>query len=231
MGVFLYADRKWAMVLLIDSLAAIALSFIPGPPLLKNPGTLPSILGGLEIDSISAITADSLTSSRLSIWKTTLSELDAIERLWTGVGGNGFARLQVLYGVAIKPGGHVHAHNVVIQGICDWGITGVLLLGAFVYQSMLKPIVADRKLNDPTALGGIVFLLVTGMLDASLYHLEFLTYLAIAMAYLIARKPASRTAQIVFPTPLVIAVMLALAMIHTQTQDYRIGLSWYFPTR
>ena len=231
MVVFIYCDRRWAKTLLIDNIAAIALSFLPAPPFPKPEGVLPRILGGVQLKSIDEVTVDTLTSSRLTIWHSTLSGLNDIGRLWTGVGGNGYARLQVMHSVIFKPAGHVQAHNGIVQSICDWGLVGLMLFGGFVYQSTIRPIIADRKINDPTALAGIVYLLVTGMLDATLYHLEHLIYLTIAMAWLISQKPLRDEKRIVIPAPVVIALLLGLALIHTQTIDYRIGLYWYFPTQ
>ena len=68
------------------------------------------------------------------------------------------------------------------------------------------------------------------MLDATLYHLEHLIYLAIAMAWLISQKPYQDEKRIAIPAPVVFALVLGLALIHTQTFDYRIGLYWYFRT-
>lgn len=229
---FIYADRKWVSVLFIDSLAAIALSFIPAPPFPKPEGKLPRILGGSQlVSSLSQVTADSISSFRLSIWQSALSGLDSIERLWTGVGGNGFARLQVMHGIKIHIPGHVQAHNGIVQSICSWGLIGTTLLTGFFYQSTLKPIIADRKINNPTALAGIIYILVTGMVDATLYHLEHLIYLSIALAYLISQKPLPETKTIAIPAPFVVALIAGMMLIHTQTFDYRIGLYWYFRTQ
>lgn len=234
MAVFIYCDRRWAKILLIDSIAAIALSLVPDPPFPKVAGVLPRFLGGERLRSLDAVTADSLSSMRLTIWESLLSSLNAVGRLWTGVGGNSTARLQVMHGAVMNLPGHirhVHAHNIIVQSICDWGLVGLTLLTGFFYQSTLRPIIADRKNNDPTALAGIVYLLVTGMFDATLYHLEHLIYLAIALAWLISQKPTQDARKMAIPAPAVIAYLLGLALLHTQTLDYRIGLYWYFPTQ
>ena len=230
-AVFIYTDRSWAKTLFLDSITAIGLSLMPDPPFAKAIGYLPRILGGVQLESLDAVTVDTLTSSRLTIWKSTLSGLNEIGRLWTGVGGNGYARLQVMHGVVIKPPGHVHGHNVIVQSICDWGLVGLTLFTALFYRSALSPIIADRKHNNPTALAGVVYLLVTGMLDATLYHLEHLIYLAVALAYLISQKQPDTSRGIAIPTPALIALMLGMALIHMQTLDYRIGLFWYFRTQ
>ena len=223
MAVFVYSDRRWAKQMLIDSLAGLALSLIPTPPL---PGVPNIVVRSLDVASVNA-----LTSSRLAIWQSTLSGLNDIGRLWTGVGGNGFARLQVMHGVVTVAPGHVQAHNIIIQSICDWGLIGFTLLTTFFYRSSLRPIYAECKHYDPTALAGVVYLLITGMLDATLYHLEHLNYLAIALAYLFSQKQVWNANGIVLPAPLVIALLLGLALVHALTLDYRIGLLWYFPTQ
>lgn len=68
------------------------------------------------------------------------------------------------------------------------GVIGVTLLIGFFYQSTLKPIFGADKSSNATALAGITYILVTGMFDATLYHLEHLIYLVIAVAYLISKK-------------------------------------------
>ncbi|MEI7428962.1 MAG: O-antigen ligase family protein [Betaproteobacteria bacterium] len=231
MAVFIYTDRCWAKILLLESIIAIALSLFTDPAYPGASGSWPRIVGSGAINSIGDITANSLSASRLEIWGATLSGLNNIGNLWTGIGGNGFARLQTMHGVVIMSPGHVHGHNVIIQSICDWGIVGVVLLSGFFYQSIIRSIITDLKHNEPTALAGITYLLVTGMLDATLFHLEHLIYLAIAMAWLISQKPQSDVKPNVIPVALAIALLLGLALLHTQTFDYRIGLGWYFRTQ
>ena len=229
--VVLYSDRRWAKTLLIDGIVAIALTYIPPPPFPKPFGKLPRILGGVQLESLSQVTVDTLTSFRLKIWQSTLSGQDGIGRLWTGVGGNGYARLQTMYGVKLFIPGHVQAHNVIVQSICDWGLIGTALLAGFFCQSALRPVITEHKQYDPTALAGVVYLLVTGMFDATLYHLEHIVYLAIAMAWGISQRALCGNKEIVVPTSVVVALLVVLALIHMQTFDYRIGIFWYFPTR
>jgi hypothetical protein len=222
-AVFIYTDRNWAKTLLIDSATAIALSLVPNPPL----PNIASVLGR----SFGVASADAASSFRLAIWQSTLSGLNDIGRLWTGVGGNGFARLQVMHEVAISARGHIQAHSIIVQSICDWGLVGLMLIVSFFYTSTLRPITTDRKHNDPTALSGIAYLLITGLFDATLYHLEHLVYLAIALAYLFSQRRSQDANSIAIPMPGVIALLVGLALIHMQALDYRIGLFWYFPTQ
>ena len=69
------------------------------------------------------------------------------------------------------------------------------------------------------------------MFDATLYHLEHLNYLVIALALLFGRKLGDKSKRIEISPTFVVASLLVLVAIHTQAIDYRIGLNWYFPTR
>jgi hypothetical protein len=232
MVAFIFADRNHGKTLFLDSAAGFMLSLIPEPPLHGQSYDLMqrSLLEVLQ-RTHDTKTLDSLSSLRLSIWKSTISGLIEIEKLWTGVGGNGFARLQVAYGVAITPPRHVHAHNFIVQSICDWGLIGLGLFTAFIYQSTLKPVIAAGRKYDPTAMAAIIYLVVTGMLDATLYHLEHLTYLAIALAYLISKRCVKESNNIHISGAMVVVFIVTLALIHMLAIDYRIGLFWYFPTQ
>ena len=69
------------------------------------------------------------------------------------------------------------------------------------------------------------------MVDATLFHLEHLIYLAIAIAWGISQRAMRDEKKIAVPASLAITLIISLALIHTQTFDYRIGLSWYFRTQ
>jgi len=51
------------------------------------------------------------------------------------------------------------------------------------------------------------------------------------MAWLISQKPPRDEKSIAIPGAVVIGLLLGLALIHTQSFDYRIGLGWYFRTQ
>lgn len=231
MVIFVILDRSWFKTLLIDTTLAIALSLIPSPAFPVNQWTPGTVARTLEVITGNAPASATVTSGRLGIWQSTLTGLADINRLWTGVGGNGFARLQVLYGAEISVRGHIHPHNVIVQFICDWGIIGLILLLSFFSQSTLRPIISNARLNNPTALTGVVYLLITGMFDATLYHLEHLIYLAISIAYLSSRTTAEPSNRIALPSVAGITFILALMALQMNALDYRIGLYWYFPTQ
>lgn len=226
MAIFIYCDRSTSSIrtLLIDTGAALVLSIIPAPA-----GPFGGFFNALHRSS-DVGSADALSSLRLSLWQSTLSELTEQGRLLIGAGGSGFARLQVMYGAQIIPPGHVQPHNFLVQAIADWGLIGLILFLAFSYRGSLGPIIAKGSRNHPAALAGLIYLIITGMLDASLFHLEHLIYLAIVLALLLPPSPPEKST-IVVKRRLLLMLIAASALLHTLTADYRIGLFWYFPTR
>lgn len=229
MLIFVWIDRTWLRVLLIDAALAIALSLLPPPAFPVNewtPGTVARTLNTISGETPTLAVA---TSGRLGIWQSTVAGLSDIGRLWTGVGGNGFVSLQNLHGVEITVRKHIHPHNAIIQIVCDWGIVGLALLAVFFWQSTLRPIIGRARHNNPTALAGISYLLITAMFDATLYHLEHLLYLSIAVACLTTRESTDSPGKVVQIPPVVVMAFISfLAALHTQTLDYQLGASSYF---
>jgi O-antigen ligase len=229
-AIFVLLDRTWLKTLLIDTTVAILISQIPPPAFPINQWTPGALARTVQELSGSATSATAAISMRLDIWRSTLSALIESGNLWTGFGGNGFARLQVIHGVQIGMRPQVHPHNAIVQILCDWGLIGLLLIFALLANSLVKPMFLDRESSDPMAVSGIAYLLVTAMFDATLYHLEHLTYFAIATGLLLRHSwRTSERAQQIHPA-LVIAMIAILAGLHLATQDYRIGLYWYFRT-
>lgn len=234
MAVILYCDPKQVWEMVLDNCIAIGLSFLQPPPYHTGENALPQFLGGTPIRPINEVTLDSLSSARISIWWSSIRSIDEQGRLWIGVGGNGFARLQTLYGGAISYPGHVQAHNAIVQSICDAGITGTLILLGFAWSTLWQPIVACLKKKDALPVAGITYITITGMLDATLYHLEHLVYLSILIGLLYAghgQAGQRETTTIRIPPQVTCLILIFLSVAHLMTLDYRIGLYWYFPTQ
>lgn len=197
-----------------EVLLAIALSVVFA---VDSPAT--GLYAGV-VRSAGATTVESLSSARLSMWVKTIEALSCSGSLLMGVGGNGFARLGISQ-MAIE----FQPHNIVIQTIADWGFIGLgISLGyvAFLSWRLASRAVAANAL--PTIapwLGYVVYFLITGMLDATLYHLEHLIYLSAGLAALYAAIPEDNSvAKVVVPRGIV-AVGLALAcVLHWAMLDY-----------
>lgn len=229
-AVFLLLDRTWLKTLLIDTTVAIALSQIPPPAFPVNQWTPGTVARTMEELTGNASSATAASSMRLSLWQTTLSALGDGGNLWTGLGGNGFARLQTMHGVQISTRPQIHPHNAIVQLICDWGIIGLLLITAILVNLLLRRASLNREESDPTAVAGITYLLITSMFDATLYHLEHLVYFSIATGLLLGRSRSATEKTIPINPILIVAVVSALVAAHFAAQDYRIGLYWYFRT-
>lgn len=229
-AVFVLLDRTWLKTLLIDSALAILISLIPPPPFPVNQWTPGTVARTIEEVTGSASSATAASSMRLTLWQTTLSALHDGGHLWTGLGGNGFARLQTMHGVQISMRPHIHPHNAIVQIICDWGIFGLLLIVALVVNSLAKRELLARQSADPRGLAGILYLLFTAMFDATLYHLEHLVYFAITTGLLLRQGPEPGTKALSIRPLLIVAAVAVLVSLHLMAQDYRIGLYWYFRT-
>lgn len=228
-AVFVLIDRSWLKTLLIDTTIAVLISQIPPPAFPINQWTPGTIARTAQELTGSATSSTAAASMRLELWRATLSALSNEGSLWTGMGGNGFARLQVIHGVQIGLRPQVHPHNAIVQIVCDWGLVGLLLVTALLTSSLAKRRLLDGRSSDPISVAGIAYLLITAMFDATLYHLEHLTYFAIA-AGLLLRSPSASERTLQIHPAIVIAAVSMLAGLHLATQDYRIGLYWYFRT-
>jgi hypothetical protein len=171
---------------------------------------------------------DGMSSGRLSLWLKTLDALHESDVALWGAGGNGFVRLRLMFDQIFHP------HNIVLQVLTDWGAGGFLLLLWLVRQGLPDHISARKGSNDGmVGLGAalMVFLLVTGLLDGGLYHLQYLFFAAIAFA-LIA-KPKDNAArggtlaiQRINVSRLGIAALLLAAMLlHWSARNHRVEWS------
>lgn len=229
---FACLDPTLRKSILLDNVAAIVLSFSQPPPYLTGKEVaLPQFLGGTRLTQAEKVSLDWYSSSRLTMWSNTLLALNEAGGIWTGLGGNGYVRMQVLHGIDFFPRGHVHAHNVVIQSICDWGVPGTILLGAFAVQTLLRTAIGCLKTHDATALAGVTYIVVTSMFDATLYHLEHMIYLVIAASILFARRTGAPEVTLTVRRPALLGCLAAMALVHALAFDYSTGLYWYFPSR
>lgn len=223
-GLLVRKKQFWFEVLADVAVAAI-LSSLPPQAL---PGA--SNLVDTTARTLQGSNLNQVSSSRVSMWTDTLHWLYDNGRLLNGVGGNGFARMQTLWQAEIKPAGHVQPHNLVIQILSDWGIIGLTLFSALLLVTA-RTIFATAEWNRAriVALGTLIYLLVSSMFDASMYHLEFLVYFSVASGFLLSGTPP-KTAVIFIPKVLPAIVLIGVIGIHLAVTDHRIGLSWYFPT-
>lgn len=224
-----YGDRSSIKALTIDTVIAIlAATSLPPPH-----GSL-GFLSAVFERSANATSLDGLSASRITMWQSTLAHLFNNGLHWWGAGGNGYIRIQTLGGAELLLPGHIHPHNFVVQAMCEWGAVGLLIFLAGTSIWTIRSHIGASIRSTPVAFAGVAHICVTGMLDATLYHMEHLIYLTISLAICASSTVSlygtdcSRTIRI--PTPIVVAVLLALLVPHALAIDYRIGLPWYFPT-
>jgi hypothetical protein len=167
---------------------------------------------------------DGISSGRLTLWLKTIDALRDPYTMIFGAGGNGFVRLQLMWDAqSFQP------HNIILQVLSDWGVGGFLLLVLLVKQGISGRL-AWKASKDGKAVLGVAlmaFLLVIGLLDAGLYHLQYLFFAAIAFA-LIA-KPVDHGAhdgmasikRICVPRLGIAALLLAAMFLHWTVRNYR----------
>ena len=125
-------------------------------------------------------TLDGLSSGRVTLWLKTVGALQDPWIALFGAGGNGFVRMQLMTWKMLI----FHPHNIALQVLTDWGIGGLCLLLWLVKQGLPPRAIWKSGKGGVAGLGMalIVFLLVTGLLDGGLYHLQYLFFAAIAFA-------------------------------------------------
>lgn len=169
-------------------------------------------------------TIDGISSGRLSVWLKTIDALRDPGTLLFGAGGNGFVRLQLMWDEqSFQP------HNIILQVLSDWGLGGLLLLVLLLKQGVAGYLDWKASRDGKVVLGValMAFLLVTGLLDAGLYHLQYLFFAALAFA-LIA-KPVDRGAcdgvealqRTCIPRLGIAALLLASVFLHWTVRNYR----------
>lgn len=223
-AIMAYGDKSLLKPLLVDS-AIAAIGALLLPPAMPNFGFLDGFMRSSRARSV-----DELSSLRLSLWHSTLTYINNNDLLWRGAGGNGFIRIQTLFGADITPPGHIHPHNFVVQALCDWGIIGTFFFLAFAICTIHKLPVQAIVRGNPAATAAAVYIVITGMLDATLYHLEHLLYFACALALCLSSAEIAKERGLLVPRYLVIGGLLMLLIPHLLSIGYRIGMIWYFPT-
>lgn len=162
-------------------------------------------------------TLDAVSSGRTTVWLKTLSALQDLHIALFGAGGNGFVRLHLWYRQIFHP------HNIILQLLSDWGAGGLFLLLWLVKEGMPKCLRrADKDSVAGLGFALMVFLLVTGLLDGGLYHLQYLFFAAIAFALLTVAEPNDeRINQITISRLGVAALLVATIFLHWAVKDYR----------
>ena len=170
-------------------------------------------------------TIDGISSSRLTLWLKTLDALRDPHTMLLGAGGNGFVRLQLMWdGQSFQP------HNFILQVLSDWGIGGGLLLVLLIKQGISGRVLAWKANKDGKVMLGaalLAFLLVTGLLDAGLYHLQYLFFAAIAFALIAqpvdhgAHDGVHAIQRVCVPRLGIAVLVLAAMLLHWTVRNYR----------
>lgn len=210
--------RGWLLEVIVA--LTLAILFDVGNPLM-------GLLNAFFRSEIGVSGIDGMSSGRLSLWLKTFDALHEPGVALFGAGGNGFVRLRLMFDQIFHP------HNIVLQALTDWGAGGFLLLLWLVRQG--KPGCSAWKTSNggKAGLGAalMVFLLVTGLLDGGLYHLQYLFFAAIAFALIAkpvdhgARDGMASIRQICVPRLGIAALLLAAMFLYWTERNYRVDWS------
>ena len=179
-------------------------------------GIIGALFRGFLIDNPSI---DSISSARLTLWSKTFEALKCRGALLIGMGGNGFLGL----GIGIDRQ-MFQPHNIFVQIIADWGLIGLMLVLVLIYkarQFITAPIdipVAYQKANQAV----VIFIVVSSFLDATLYHLEHLVYLGIALAGSLRFSTHTNVRQAKIWPYLLVLIFIAFGTLHWNLFDHRI---------
>jgi Zn-dependent protease with chaperone function len=167
---------------------------------------------------------DKLSSTRLSLWMSAIDRLRQPDIALLGAGGNGFVRLGLAFGQVFHP------HNIVLQAATDWGVVGVGLLCWMAFRAW--PWTEVKRWGDGNTTSGLgmalmVFLLTVGLLDAGLYHSQYLVFAAIA--YALVSQPRqqmitaglNRVKRIDVSRITVMIFLVGAVWLHWMMRDYR----------
>lgn len=210
--------RGWSFEVIVA--VALALWFDVGNPSM-------GLLNAFFRSGIGASGIDGMSSGRLSLWLKTLDVLREPSVALFGAGGNGFVRLRLMFDQIFHP------HNIGLQVLVDWGAGGFLLLLWLVRQGMPERSAWKASKDSMTGLGAalMVFLLLTGLLDGGLYHLQYLFFAAIAFALIAkpvdhgARDGMASIRQICVPRLGIAALLLAAMFLYWTERNYRVDWS------
>ena len=163
---------------------------------------------------------DQVSSMRLTLWSRTISVFGDPFCAVLGAGGNGFIRLKLMPAQQI-----FHPHNILLQAATDWGVIGLLLL-SIVVLSVAHRVAACRQplgRRESVGAGMLAFLLVTGLLDGGLYHLEYLIYAALAVSMLPSGHADAQSDKdmLVVPKVVVLVFLFGAVLLHASLRDYR----------
>ncbi|MEZ9465214.1 O-antigen ligase family protein [Vibrio breoganii] len=119
---------------------------------------------------------DKFSSGRLSMWADTLVLI--FQQPFLGYGADAYRFL--------GPTGHYQPHNFVLQILLEFGLLGLLFLGAFfssIVKKSIGKLIVNKDQNSILALILIISLFVHGLLDGTIYHAQPVMLLAILCAY------------------------------------------------
>jgi O-antigen ligase len=219
------ASRTGRIALIADLVIGIGLSTLFEPQDatkgLLNAVTRTSSTGSL----------DQVSSMRLSMWVTTVQAMIEHGRLWTGLGGNGFMSLQVHLGGQVVPPDHIQPHNFLIQALSDWGVVGLALVAALIACIGKTVQRCEKSAMLAIGLSGAAYIIVSGQLDATMYHLEHLIYFAVSLgiaasATVFCSPPHYHTMSV----SNIRIILAGLTIVHLMSLDHRNAIAWYFPT-
>lgn len=138
----------------------------------------PHLFGRLDQGLGSGGDVDEVTSGRLTLWSDAFEQFRADP--WFGIGPDAY-RLSECCGPTT-----VHAHNLLLQALMEFGIIGVLLLGVLIaravgrYGGLRALLTGVRSTPENTALTAmLVALLAYSMIDGAYYSVYTLMNAAV----------------------------------------------------